>query len=462
MKKIVIALGGNALQEAGKPATAEAQLEVVEKTSEYIADIIGEGYKVIIAHGNGPQVGRIVLQNEYATPVSPAMPFDVCGAMSQGYIGYHIQQGLTKVLRSRGNKSEVATVVTQVLVDRNDPKFKNPSKPIGPFYTEEEAKKIADEKGYVMKEDAGRGWRRVVASPMPVEIEELSAVKCLVDNGFVVITVGGGGIPVIRNDKGELEGTAAVIDKDLASEKLAEDLDADALALVQDGTHMFNFSNLRMTETVEESKGLNEDGIPKVIISASGMCDAGRIRHHLKHNLWKPECTIVFVGYQGEGTLGRSLLEGVRSVKLFGEEIAVHAKIVNFQGLSSHADRDHLLAWIADIKAPKPQHVFIVHGDREVAPYFAESVEKLGFTAHAPQYTEVYDLLEDQIVAPGYLPERKAKAVGGQRVSSAYERLVALGQRMVDVIRRSKGRDNKTLGRWADQLRQLLDKWEES
>ena len=149
-------------------------------------------------------------------------------------------------------------------------------------------------------------------------------------------------------------------------------------------------------------------------------------------------------------------------VKLFGEEIAVHAKIVNFQGLSSHADRDHLLAWIADIKAPKPQHVFIVHGDREVAPYFAESVEKLGFTAHAPQYTEVYDLLEDQIVAPGYLPERKAKAVGGQRVSSAYERLVALGQRMVDVIRRSKGRDNKTLGRWADQLRQLLDKWEES
>ena len=232
MKKIVIALGGNALQEAGKPATAEAQLEVVEKTSEYIADIIGEGYKVIIAHGNGPQVGRIVLQNEYAAPVSPAMPFDVCGAMSQGYIGYHIQQGLTKVLRSRGNKSEVATVVTQVLVDRNDPKFKNPSKPIGPFYTEEEAKKIADEKGYVMKEDAGRGWRRVVASPMPVEIEELSAVKCLVDNGFVVVTVGGGGIPVIRNDKGELEGTAAVIDKDLASEKLAEDLDADALVIL--------------------------------------------------------------------------------------------------------------------------------------------------------------------------------------------------------------------------------------
>ena len=238
-------------------------------------------------------------------------------------------------------------------------------------------------------------------------------------------------------------------------------LDADALALVQDGTHMFSFSNLRMTETVEESKALNEDGIPKVIISASGMCDAGRIRHHLKHNLWKPECTVVFVGYQGEGTLGRSLLEGTKSVKLFGEEIAVHAKIVNFQGLSSHADRDHLLSWIADIKAPKPQRVFIVHGDREVAPYFAESVEKLGFTAHAPQYTEVYDLIEDKIVATGYLPERKVKAVGGQKVTAAYERLAALGQRLVDVIRRSKGRDNKTLSRWAEQLRQLLDKWEE-
>lgn len=232
MEKLVIALGGNALQAAGKPATAEAQLEVVEETSGYIADIIEKGYEVVIAHGNGPQVGRIVLQNEYATAVSPAMPFDVCGAMSQGYIGYHIQQGLTKVLRARGNQKEVATVVTQVLVDQKDPKFQNPSKPIGPFYSEEEAKAIAAEKGYVMKEDAGRGWRRVVASPVPVEIEELNAVKCLVENGFITVTVGGGGIPVIRNEKGELEGTAAVIDKDLASEKLAEDLDADALVIL--------------------------------------------------------------------------------------------------------------------------------------------------------------------------------------------------------------------------------------
>lgn len=232
MNKIVIALGGNALQEAGKPATAQAQLEVVERTSVYIADILEKGYQIVLAHGNGPQVGRLVIQNEYAEPVTPAMPFDVCGAMSQGMIGYHIQQGLSKVLRSRGNSTPVATVVTQVVVDAHDPKFQNPSKPIGPFYTEEEAAAIAAQKGYVMKEDAGRGWRRVVASPMPVEIVELDAVRCLVDNGFIVVTVGGGGIPVVRNAQGNLKGVAAVIDKDLASERLAEDLDVDALVIL--------------------------------------------------------------------------------------------------------------------------------------------------------------------------------------------------------------------------------------
>ena len=236
-------------------------------------------------------------------------------------------------------------------------------------------------------------------------------------------------------------------------------LDEEALELVKDGTHMFNFTNLRMTETSEESKALNLDPTPKVIISASGMCDAGRIRHHLKHNLWRPESTVVFVGFQGEGTLGRALLEGAQSVKLFGEEIAVHARIVNFKGLSSHADRDHLLAWIEHFKAPKPQHVFVVHGDREVAPFFAQSVENLGFQAHAPQYTEVYDLIAGKILEPGYLPERKARAASGKS-ASAYERLVAVGQMVMESIKRSKGRDNKSLARFADQLRQLLEKWE--
>jgi len=236
-------------------------------------------------------------------------------------------------------------------------------------------------------------------------------------------------------------------------------LDEEALELVQDGTHMFNFTNLRMTETSEESKLLNMDNTPKVIISASGMCDAGRIRHHLKHNLWRSESTVVFVGFQGEGTLGRTLLEGAKSVKLFGEQIAVNAEIVNFKGLSSHADRDHLLAWIGGFQDPKPQHVFVVHGDREVAPFFAQSVEKLGFKAHAPQYTEVYDLIADAVVERGYLPERKVKA-GGVRTSAAYERLVAVGEMLMASIRRSKGRDNKSLARFADQLRALLEKWE--
>ena len=237
-------------------------------------------------------------------------------------------------------------------------------------------------------------------------------------------------------------------------------LDEDALELVRDGTHMFNFTNLRMTETGEESKALNEEPTPKVIISASGMCDAGRIRHHLKHNLWRSECAVVFVGYQGEGTLGRTLLEGAKSVKMFGEEIAVNAEIVNFQGLSSHADRDHLLSWIADFKEPKPQHVFVVHGDREVAPFFAQTIQGMGFEAHAPQYTEVYDLIENKQLAPGYLPERKVKAVGGAKTSSAYERLVAVGQMVMESIKRSKGRDNKSLAKFADQLRLLLEKWE--
>ena len=236
-------------------------------------------------------------------------------------------------------------------------------------------------------------------------------------------------------------------------------LDEEALELVQDGTHMFNFTNLRMTETGEESKQLNFDTTPKVIISASGMCDAGRIRHHLKHNLWRAESTVVFVGFQGEGTLGRALLNGVKSVKMFGEEIAVRAQIVNFQGLSSHADRDHLMGWISAFTEKKPRHVFVVHGDREVAPYFAKTVTGLGFNAHAPQYTESYDLIADKVLEVGYLPERKVKA-SFTKSSAAYERLVAVGQMVVEFIRRAKGRDNKTLARYADQLRQLLDKWE--
>ena len=231
MKKIVIALGGNALQASNKPATAEAQLETVNATCEYLAEIMQRDYEIAIVHGNGPQIGRILLASETAKDVTPVMPFDVCGAMSQGYIGYHIQQGMLKSLQKRGINRPVASLVTQVVVDKSDPSFQNPTKPIGAFYTKEEADALGLEKGYAMKEDAGRGWRRVVASPIPTRINEIDTVKYLLAGNTVVITCGGGGIPVVEGKDG-LEGVAAVIDKDFSAEKLAEEIGADLLVIL--------------------------------------------------------------------------------------------------------------------------------------------------------------------------------------------------------------------------------------
>ncbi len=231
MSRIVIALGGNALQSKDSAPTAEGQLEVVKKTCEHIADISSQGYELAIVHGNGPQVGRIVLASEAAKDVTPAMPFDVCGAMSQGYIGYHIQQALKYALSIRNINVPVLTVATQIIVDKNDPAFTKPTKPIGPFYSEEEAKALEAEKGYSVKEDAGRGWRRVVASPLPRKIVEIEAIKDLWDSS-IVISCGGGGIPVVENLDGTLEGVAAVIDKDFAAELLAEQVDADVLMIL--------------------------------------------------------------------------------------------------------------------------------------------------------------------------------------------------------------------------------------
>ncbi len=230
-EKIVIALGGNALQSGKSEATAEAQLEVVKKTCEFIADISTSGYEMGIVHGNGPQVGRILLASETAKDVTPAMPFDVCGAMSEGYIGYHLQQALKHSLKKRGKDFPVLTVVTQMVVDKEDKGFKNPTKPIGPFYTEEEAKELENTKGYSMKEDAGRGFRRVVASPIPKEIVEIEAIKQLWPTS-IVISCGGGGIPVVKHEDGSLEGVAAVIDKDFAAELLAEEVEADVLMIL--------------------------------------------------------------------------------------------------------------------------------------------------------------------------------------------------------------------------------------
>ena len=228
-KKIVIALGGNALG-----SNAKEQLELVKNTASSIVKLVKDGNDVIVAHGNGPQVGMINLAMEYSSNNggnTPAMPFSECGAMSQGYIGYHLQQSIQKELKDNGLNKPCATIVTQVIVDENDDAFKNPTKPIGSFYSEEEAKKIMEETGYTFVEDAGRGYRRVVASPKPVDIVELDVVEQLVDNGTVVITVGGGGIPVIKKGNG-LEGVPAVIDKDRSSAKLASLLKADVLLIL--------------------------------------------------------------------------------------------------------------------------------------------------------------------------------------------------------------------------------------
>lgn len=231
MPRIVIALGGNALQSKNSQPTAEGQLEVVKKTCGYIADICCKGYEIAIVHGNGPQVGRILLASEAARDVTPAMPFDVCGAMSQGFIGYHIQQSLKYELNKRNMNYPVLSVTTQIVVDKDDPAFSNPTKPIGPFYTKEEAEALEAEKGYRMKEDAGRGFRRVVASPIPRRIVEIDAIKDLWESS-IVISCGGGVIPVIENMDGTLEGVAAVIDKDHAAELLAERVDADILMIL--------------------------------------------------------------------------------------------------------------------------------------------------------------------------------------------------------------------------------------
>ena len=229
MKKIVIALGGNALGN-----TPAEQLELVRQTAKPIVDLIEAGNQVIIAHGSGPQVGMINLGMSTAAEagaIKSDMPFPECGAMSQGYIGYHLQNSIANELAARGIRKTVGTLVTQVLVDEKDPAFQKPSKPVGAFYDKATADKIAAERGYTMVEDAGRGWRQVVPSPKPVDVVEKDMVNALVDAGFVVITVGGGGIPVVKKD-GRLVGTPAVIDKDFASAKLAELIGADMLVIL--------------------------------------------------------------------------------------------------------------------------------------------------------------------------------------------------------------------------------------
>jgi len=235
--RLVAALGGNAILRPGQKGTYEEQLANVKTTTKHLAKmILSKKYQIVITHGNGPQVGAILLQNDAgeASFKVPAMPMDVCGSESQGFIGYMIQQSLGEIFFEDGRPDiPVATVVTQVIVDKNDPAFKNPTKPVGSFYTEDVAKKLAKEKNWTVISDAGRGWRRVVPSPDPKDIAEKAAIKAIIEDHIVPIVSGGGGIPVIQ-EGGRLKGVEAVIDKDLAGEKVAEAVDADIFLILTD------------------------------------------------------------------------------------------------------------------------------------------------------------------------------------------------------------------------------------
>ncbi|MHA2059189.1 MAG: carbamate kinase [Candidatus Ranarchaeia archaeon] len=236
-KRIVVALGGNAILQRGQKGIAEEQFENVYRTALQLANLVKDGYQLIITHGNGPQVGSLLLQQEAGQKLQPpvaAQPLDVCGSMSQGQIGYMIVQQLHNILVDEGITKSVVTVLSQVQVDPKDPLFQNPTKPVGPFYSEEVAQSLIKEKNYVMKEDAGRGWRRVVASPDPIGLVEVEIIKQLVNNGHIVVCSGGGGIPVFKDEKGKLKGTIAVIDKDLAGERLATAIKADLFVILTD------------------------------------------------------------------------------------------------------------------------------------------------------------------------------------------------------------------------------------
>ncbi|MBP8659672.1 MAG: carbamate kinase [Mesotoga sp.] len=232
MKRIVIAIGGNALNKPNEKPTAEVMQRNLLSTTSYLADLIEEGYEVVITHGNGPQVGNLLVQQDIAKGTFPPFPIDVNDAMTQGSIGYLIEQTLNNELLKRGLKKSLACVLTQIVVDSNDPGFQHPSKPVGPFYSEETARELEESKGWTMKEDAGRGYRRVVPSPIPLDVLEIDAIKTLIDAGTVVIAAGGGGIPVVREPSGLVKGVEAVIDKDRASALLAKLIDADALVIL--------------------------------------------------------------------------------------------------------------------------------------------------------------------------------------------------------------------------------------
>ena len=265
-KVAVVALGGNAILQRGQEGTFEVQLGNVHHTCEQLVKMVLSGeWELVVTHGNGPQVGNILIQNDAGKEIVPAMPMDVCGANSQGMIGYMFQQSFRNLLDGAGRQDvPVATVVTQVLVDKADQAFANPAKPVGPFYTEEEAATLRDEKGWHVVEDAGRGWRRVVPSPDPVDIVEKEAIRSLTKSGAIVVSTGGGGIPVVR-ENGELSGVEAVIDKDLGGQRLALEVGASVFLILTDVDRVrLNYGKPDETSidrmTVSEAKQYLEEG----------------------------------------------------------------------------------------------------------------------------------------------------------------------------------------------------------
>jgi len=290
---IVIALGGNAILQPGQKGTAQEQMENIATACEHLKDIISTGkYRLVITHGNGPQVGNVLLQNEAASSIVPIMPLDICGAATQGTMGYMIQQTLANRLRAADLKHNITTVVTQVIVDKNDPAFNKPTKPVGPFYKKEEAQQLRDERGWVIVKDSGRGYRRVVPSPKPLKIQESRIINNMLDSGEIVIAVGGGGIPVVREKDRSLRGIEAVIDKDLAAERLANDISADIFMVLTD------------VDQVKLNYGKeNETGIDQMTVAEA--------EKYLEE------------GQFGEGSMKPKVAAGINFIKAGGEKMMI-------------------------------------------------------------------------------------------------------------------------------------------
>jgi len=305
-KRIVIALGGNAIKQAHELGTAQEQMRNIRNSYQQVLQIIQAGYDVVLTHGNGPQVGNILIQQETGVSQVPDQPMDICGAMTQGQIGYMLQQALVNGLKAYNLNFNVVTVITQVMVDRDDPDFRNPSKPVGPFYDQETGNRYKSERGYQIKQvipNGERPFRRVVPSPDPIRILEGKALKRLVDAGMIVIASGGGGIPVVLNDHGEFEGIEGVIDKDLAGEKLAEAVGADILLILTD------VNKVRLGFGTPQEKDLDR-------------MDVTQAKHYLEEGHFlsgsmapKIEACIRFLEYGGEEAIITSLNKAWLSIQ---------------------------------------------------------------------------------------------------------------------------------------------------